>query len=195
MKNLLCVLLLLVSLLAQAQKNIPPELTTRLNDYMKLTKEMNVDGLIEYMHPKLFSIAPKAALIESMKSMFQNEELKVRFDSTSIVDISPVFKLGTAAYHKIRYYSVLSLVLPDSMDLSNPEFADVMLKSMKKGFPGKVVVISKQENAIQVKGTDIMFAIKDPSVKNWMFLGYDSGKKELNNRLHPKAVRDHFKLL
>lgn len=180
---------------ANAQKVADPALSSRIQEYLSYTKQLDFDKAMDYMHPKLFTIAPKAQLVQSMEQAFHNEEMKFTFDSMAIVAISPVYKFAKASYHKIDYFMGMTIALGDSIDLSNKEMAAIMLQSFQAGFPKKKITIDAPNNAIKVSGRELMFAIKDAAVEDWMFLGYDRSNPALISKLYPKQVRQYFKVL
>lgn len=195
MKKLTVLLLPFFFFAASAQKATDALLTKRLNEYFTFTKNLELDKAMDYMHPKLFAIAPKDQLIATMKAAFNQPEMKFSFDSMAVRAISPVFKAGTETYRKVDYYMSMSITLSDSLDLESPELAAAMESSFATGFPGKKISIDTETNSINVKGTELLFAIKDPKATQWMFLGYDRNNPQLIKLLFPKAVRQHFKLL
>ncbi|MBB1286729.1 hypothetical protein HRH25_20280 [Flavisolibacter sp. BT320] len=195
MQKLTVVLLTLSVLFGHAQKTTDPQLTNRLKEYFVLSKNLEMDKAMDYMHPKLFTIAPKEQLVAAMDAAFNNPEMKISFDSMAIVAISPAFKSGAATYRKVDYFMSMHIALSDSLDLENPELAAAMQASFQKGFPGKKISVQTETNSIHVAGKELLFAIKDPQVIQWMFLGYDRKNQQLVERLFPKAVRQHFKLL
>jgi hypothetical protein len=150
---------------------------------------------MDYVHPRLFTVAPKEALVKAMEEMFTSDEMKFSFDSMEYKTISPVYNYNGAAYKKLTYYMVLTIVLTDSTDLSDKDMAERMASAFKVGFPNKKITIDAHRNCIKVAGTEIMFAIKDTAVTDWMFLGYDRSKTELIGQLFPRQVRQHFKLI
>ncbi|MDQ3279588.1 MAG: hypothetical protein M3Q06_14780 [Bacteroidota bacterium] len=195
MKKLTALLLSFYFLAASAQKTTDTQLTNRLKDYFAASKSLDFDRTMDYMHPKLFTIAPREQLVATMEAAFNTPEMKISFDSMSVLAISPIYKSGNATYRKVDYYMSMNIALSDSMDLENKQLADIMLTSFKQSFPGKKVTVQTATNSIQVAGKDMLFAIKDPKVTDWMFLGYDRSNPKLAEQLLPKPVRQHFKLL
>ena len=195
MKKLTVLLLTFSVLFVQAQKSTDPQLNTRLTEYFAFSKNLEMDKALDYMHPRLFDIMPKEQMMATMDAAFNNPEMKFTFDSMSVVKISPVFKSGMATYRKVDYFMSMNVTLSDSLDLNNQVLAAAMRASFETGFPGKKIAINTETNSINVKGTELLFAIKDPQVREWMFLGYDRSNPQLIERLYPKPVRQHFKLL
>lgn len=194
MKRFLVLLLVSFFFQSNAQKIDDPRLEKRLNDFMAVNRQMDFEKIIDFMHPKLFTLAPRNLLVQSMQKTFANEEMKFSFDSMSLVTITPVFNFEKSNYRKIDYYLGMTIKLSNAMDLKDEEYARIMKAAMEAGFPGKKIIIDSAENSIRVLGNEVMFAIQDVGSNEWMFLGYETGKKELVEKLYPLPVRKYFKL-
>ncbi|HEV7331939.1 MAG TPA: hypothetical protein VGN63_12940 [Flavisolibacter sp.] len=195
MKKLTFLLLPFLFFAASAQTSTDAQLNKRLKTYMALSKELDFAGVMNYMHPRIFTIVPKEQLVQTMETAFNTPGMKITFDSMAVVAISPIYKTGSANYRKVDYYMSMNIALNDSMDLADKQIADVMLASFRQGFPGKKITVQTATNSIQVSGKELMFAIKDAQAPEWLFLGYDRSNPKLAQQLYPKQVRQHFKLL
>src|SRR3982074_2051779 len=84
-------------------------LQKRLDEYMKLNKELNFKKLIDYIHPSLFKIAPKKDIIQAFEQTFNNDKVEIRFDSLNVVSVEPPFKYHEVIYQKVNYYTSMEL--------------------------------------------------------------------------------------
>lgn len=196
MRKFLALLLttfLFIAVSAQV-KSGDADLDKRMNDYLAYNKEMKIDQLMEYIHPSLFTIAPKEMIAKSLKDAFNSEELKMSFDSMSITAITNPFKTNDAEYRMVNYYSRLIMSFVDTTIFDQEGFKDIMFTSLQAAFPGKKIDISSEAKKIFIAGEDFMFAIKDKDNKDWMFLGYQANQKEMIKTLLPEEMRKHFKL-
>ncbi|RYZ29129.1 MAG: hypothetical protein EOO10_07315 [Chitinophagaceae bacterium] len=151
--------------------------------------------MMDYTHPKLFKIASRKTIIKSLQQAFTSKGMKTEFDSMSVIFVSPAYNQGTASYRKVVYFTGMRFSFSDSTDLKNQELAEYLILSFEAAFPGKKAIVDAQNNAIKVSGSQILFAIKDSAVKDWMFLEYDQSNPQLNRQLFPKQVQQHFNLL
>ena len=195
MKKLIVLLLSFWWFAAQAQKSTDAKLNSRLQTYMSASQQLDFDKVMDLMHPRLFTVAPREQLIETMEQAFNNPQLTIRFDSMRVLAISPAFQLAKETYRKVDYFMQMTITLNDSLDLRQQALSDAMKKSFSAGFPGKEVQINPEKNTIHVAGLDLMFAIKGPGVVEWMFLGYEKKNPQLLKHLYPQQVRQHFGLL
>ncbi|RYZ46251.1 MAG: hypothetical protein EOO14_24810, partial [Chitinophagaceae bacterium] len=109
MKKLAVFLLPFFFFAAAAQKTTDLQLSNRLTEYFAFSKNLELHKAMEYMHPKLFAIAPKEQIIASMEAAFNQPEMTFSFDSMSVAAISPVFKLGTESYRRVDYYMSMNI--------------------------------------------------------------------------------------
>ncbi len=195
MKKLTILLLSFCMLTAHAQKSTDAKLNSRLQAYLEATRQLDFEKVMDFMHPRLFAIAPRQQLVKTMEQAFNNPQLKIRFDSMAVVAISPAFQYEKGTYRKIDYYMQMTLSLDASQDLRKKELSSAMQQSFAKAFPGKRVRVDTVNNSILVTGNDLLFAIKGAGAAEWLFLGYEKNNPQLLERLYPQAVRRHFKVL
>ena len=55
-------------------------LENRLNEVLKFTKVMNIEKVLDYTYPKLFSIATREQIKEAMLSSFETDEFSSTMD-------------------------------------------------------------------------------------------------------------------
>ncbi len=189
-------LLLLVvfgSFLAFAQSN-DPDLNKRLDEYMRLTRELKFEEVMNYMHPKIFDLATKEQLIEVFKQTFENDEISIGFDSTSITRISEDYKHANVIYKKIDYSMDMVVRFKDTSSLGDENFIAIMKGAFSGAFPGSTVVFNPTRKSFDIKTSDIMFGLKDHATAPWLFLGYEKKNEVLLKLLYPREVLQHFKL-
>lgn len=194
-KYLLVFLAFLTTVTAFAQNNSDPQLSKRLDEYMSLTRHLKFEEIMNYTHPKMFTIATREQLIEVFKQSFDNEQMSIGFDSTAITGVSDEFKTENVAYRKIDYWMKLSVLFKDTAALNDENFIGVMKMSFENAFPGGSVLFSKELKKFEIRAPSIMIAIKDSPGSLWMFLGYQRGNDALLKMLYPQPVIEHFKLL
>jgi len=184
------IIVLLVSVTGFSQTDT--SLTRRLKEYTRLSKELNFVELMEYMHPKLFDLAPKEQLIEIFRNVYDNEAMKITIEKLENRSISDPFTLNGVKYCKIDYHMVMNMKFKDDK-LSDSTAINTMVSNLQEGLPGKEVSYDANGKQFVVKGSDVIIAIKDNPQTPWLFLGYD-GKNEVVKKLFPEELIEHFKL-
>lgn len=171
-----------------------PDLNKRLDEYMRLTRELKFEEVMNYMHPKIFDLATKEQLIEVFKQTFESEEISMSFDSTSITGVSDDFVHEKVIYKKIDYLVDMAVLFKDTASLRDENFIAIMKNAFLAAFPGGTVVYNPVRKSFEIKAPNIMFALKDNALAPWLFLGYEKKNEALGQLLYPKEVLGHFKL-
>jgi len=84
-------------------------LEQRVAEYMKLNEEMNIDKIMDYVYPGVFTIAPRADLVKAMKEGFESEEVKIEIESMKVDKMHPVFEMDNGSYAMIDYSLVMHM--------------------------------------------------------------------------------------
>jgi len=192
MKKLGCLfIVLLVSIAGFSQTDT--SLARRLKEYTRFSKELNFDELMELVHPSLFDLAPKEQLMESFRSIYENEAIKMTIEKRENRSISNPFALNGVQYCKIDYDMVLNMKFKDESLLEDSTEINKAVSALKEVLAGKEVSYNASSKQFIIKGSDVLIAIKDDSKTPWLFLGYD-GTNELIRKLFPEEMIEHFKL-
>jgi hypothetical protein len=184
-------IILLVSIAGFAQTDT--SLIRRLKEYTRFSKELNFEGLMEYMHPSLFELAPKDQLIEVFKNVYENDATKMTIEKLENRSISDPFTLKGVKYCKVDYDMEMHLMFKDESRLSDTTLVSSMLSTLKQALIGKDVSYNASRKIFIIKGSDVLIAIKEDPKTPWLFLGYD-GTNELVKKLFPEELIEHFKL-
>lgn len=194
MKSLqLAFLLLFFSLAAPAKAQTDPSLKRRLTEYMALTRSLNFDSLMNYIHPKLFSIAPREQMVAVMKSTFQgDEDIEIRLDSMETGTISKPFIAEGGTYTKIAYSMLIRLRMKEE----DPEKqANSMMMSLFQSQYGKENVrYDAGTRFYMIRIQTFMVGVKDSESPEWTFLNFKP-EDAITARLLPKAVIEQLKQL
>jgi hypothetical protein len=180
--------------ITSAQTATDPIFAKRLDDYMRLTRELKFDEIMEYTHPRIFTLAPKEQLVETFKQAFDNELMRIVFDSTAITHVSADFKSKDVLYRKVEYWMAIRVIYKDTTAVNDESFVTTMVGAFQKAFPGGTVVFNTKTKNFDVSAPSLMIAIKDDAKTPWKFLGYQKNG-DLLRRLYPQEVIDNFKLL
>jgi hypothetical protein len=177
-----------------AQTSGDKELDARVAKYMQLTLDVNYKDLVEYVHPSLFKIVPKADFIEVFQKAFESEEMSIGFDSMAVISYSPSFLNNGSDYKEIKYRMRMYMIFKDSSVERDSDFHDLFILSLKGGFDDADISYNEKRKSYMVLTQGVMIAIKDKDAP-WMFLGIEKSNPVLMNALFPEAVIKHFKLL
>ena len=145
----------------------------RLTEFMKLNEEMNLEKIMDYVYPKLFTIVARKDLVQAMKEGFNTEEVKVKIDSMKVDKVYPAFEMDNASYAKITYSLVMLMDFNQSKDSTaevDPEQNEFMRKTMATEYGDENVSVDEATGVIKIKASSIMVAVKEQSDKEWYFV-------------------------
>lgn len=189
-----CLLLLFlsVSLSVSFGQSNDAALNKRLAAYLEANRKLDFESLMNFIHPKLFKVASKEAMVEGLRQSFNNDKMQIQLDSMEITQVGPVFAYGTTAYRKVDYFMVMDVQFTEKEKLGDSTFVKLMEKNFARVFRGSAAYNAGTET-FHVRGNQFMLAIKDAG-QPWMFIGHKADKA-LNEFLFPKAVISKFNLL
>jgi hypothetical protein len=182
----------ITSLSSPAQKDT--SLQRRLDEYLVANRQLDFEKLMNYIHPKLFQIAPKEQMIELFKSIFDNPQMTISMDSMSITGISKSFNFKGAEYKKVDYYLWLSVRFKDTSVLKEKDKVSEIEERVKTAMGAQNVKYIPEDNSLAIDTRKIMFAIKNDPRTLWMFIGYEPQQMEMMKMLIPTEVLTNFKL-
>ncbi len=179
MKNILIALSILVFCACGSSKkkvetaHNGSSMEQRLTEFMTLNEEMNLEKIMDYVYPKLFTIVSRKDLLQAMKDGFNSEEVKIDIDSMKLDKIYPTFEMDNASYAKINYSMVMLMNFnqtKDTTDKVDPEQNEFMRKTMAAEYGEENVSVDETTGVIKIKASSIMVAVKEQSDKEWYFV-------------------------
>lgn len=185
---------ILFSIASFAQHNTDTSFSRRLNDYMRFTRELKFDDIVNYTHPRLFSVATREQLKAFLENSFDNEQMKIGFDSTAVVSVSEDFKSENVNYKKVDYWMAVNVSFKNTAALTDSNFISSMTAALQQGFPDGKIVYNPFRKKFEIQTKGIMIAIKDNDSTPWMFLGYQKNEALIRKIYSPEVI-SHFKLL
>jgi len=192
-KNFLLICFLFGVLFSGAQSN-DPALNKRLSEYISANEDLNLEKIMDFIHPKLFEIAPRELMIKALKEVFESDEFKASMDSLEIISVDDEFKYEGISYRKVQYSMVMDFRFVDAEKTSDSVFVNLLKTSFSNAFNDAIVSFDKEKNSFHIKGYEFLIAIKDKENALWMFIGHEKNKM-LMEYIFPKAVIEKFNLL
>jgi len=145
---------------------------------------------MDYIHPRLFQIAPKELLLQALKAPFESEDVKVSLDSLAIVEVSAAFAHQGTTYRKVTYSMAMDMRFTDEEALQDDSFINLVLQGLRGEFPQSTVSYQTEKKNFHISGRDMLIAIKDAD-KPWMFIGVEK-EGDMMEKLFAEPVRKKF---
>jgi hypothetical protein len=191
MKKLILILVFAgLAIVGKAQEDT--SLVSRVNAMLSLTQLKDLEKVMDYTYPKLFTIAPKAAIIAAMKSAFESEEFNIELDSIKILKIFPIFKINDTSYVKVRHTMLMKMNYIEPYDSTQKEEKEFMVSLMSQKFGEGRVRFDPIANSLNIFMTPDMVGVKTTSTK-WTFANLNEDNPQMLDMLFGKQVLDKLK--
>ncbi|OMP32141.1 hypothetical protein [Mangrovimonas sp. DI 80] len=194
MKHLLRIAILFISILAQAQSDTEG-VKVELLKYFDYVEANNSDGVIGYMHPKVFETISKEQMKAGMDQMLQNEQMKIEFLSTEITNISKIITLGDSQYSLIDYSNDMRMTFLSVADKSLEEkqtFMDFMTPTIEEQFGEGNVKKDVETASLIIHVESNIYAVNNVDFGGWKFLANDPNMATVVNGIIPAEVRNEL---
>ena len=163
-------LVLTFSLTAQGDT----EMKSRLDIFMNFNRTLNFEKMMDYIYPKVFTIAPREQLVEIFKSTFAgNDEMTVEMDSLKHGTISPLISVDKGSYHLIDYSMLIRMKIKKEPGEHNGTANAAMLEGLKSHYGEKNVRYDQSSGKYVVTVNTSMVAVKNELSPNWTFLNFE----------------------
>lgn len=189
-KITLLICLLLVQFILLGQKD--SALERRLAEFMQVNDVMDLNKVLDYTYPKLYTIVPRDQMLEVLQNTFENENMSIQLDSLHINTIYPVFNLENGSYAKVIYsMNMLMAFKNNKEDSLTPEKKkdrdDFLLSSLSEQYGAGNVSIDPVSGYLKIKMVSPMVAVKDEYAKQWSFVNFKENDP-VTNRLFSKEI-------
>jgi hypothetical protein len=174
MKKIIVVFLAIASL-SPACAQSDTSLQARLAAFMRVNDAMDLEKVMDYTYPKLFTLAPREQMLETMQATFDNEEMTIQLDSLKIDSVYPQFSLPEGRFAKVIYSMKMSMQMKKAADdtLTADEFDErneQVASYMGMQYGEDKVHYNKETNSVILYIQSPMLAIKDAHSPEWTFI-------------------------
>lgn len=192
MKSLLLVLPFFVfRVMGHAQQDTA--LVNRINQMLKVTQLKDLEKLLDYTYPKLFTIVPRESMIEILKETYHSDEFSVEADSVEIIKIFPVFVIKDTSYVKVKHSMLMRMKFKKPLDTSDIESKLVLVAIMEQKYGEGNVRFDADANALNILAEPYLVGIKDKTSNTWTFVNLDEDNPVILELLFSQAVRNKLK--
>ncbi|GGD16162.1 hypothetical protein GCM10011368_17690 [Hyunsoonleella pacifica] len=182
--TLVLLFLFTTSIFSQSHK---VEIEKEAQAYYDLMTNMNIDGFLDYMYPKVFDMVPKEQMKTGMEQMFNSPEMKIEFISNEVKSVSDQKEVDGVNYAMVYYNSKMRmtfLTIKDNSEEERKAYLDMMKTSMANQFGAENVTVDVATTSVVVNN--------DPQYDGWKFLGNEKNMAAMVNSIIPEAVRSRL---
>ena len=194
MKNLLLSIALVLSLQTFSQtdkETVKAEILT----YFSMVENNDTDGIINYMHPKVFETVSKEQLKQGMEQMLKNEQMEIEFLTTDLSNISDTIEHKGSKYCLIDYSNNMRMTFLSEKDKPLEEkkvFIDFMKSTLDTQFGAENVKAEVETASLSIYVKSNIYAIYNEGFKGWKFLANDTNMKAVTDTVIPVAVQEQL---
>ncbi len=192
MKHLLSFFLVCFISISAHSQSLKETLTTEANAYFDFMVNQDFDGVLDYMYPKVFEMAPRDQMKVGMRQMFNAEDMKIQFLANDVTKVTDKKALNGIDYAAIFYSSTMKMTFlteDEQTEEDKKGFLMFMKTTMQTQFGEEHVKEELETMSLIIDMSATMFAINDPQYKGWKFLGNDDAMKMIVNSVIPESIR------
>lgn len=182
---LLISFLIVTNLSAQDKEVISQE----VGKYFETLKAKDVKASLEYIYPKIFEIAPKGKIEQSMNETFNDPTLELNFKDLAIGTVSDVIVQDGVKYALIAYSYKMTI---KSLEDLGKDFEKQLLGTYIDMYGKNNVEYDKKTKTYSIAVTTSMYAINSPKYSGWKFLENKKGMEIILQKLIPESVTEQL---
>lgn len=156
------------------------------NQYLTFLLNKEFDKSMDYMVEELFTVAPRASMIQVMESAFNNPEIDIALKDPKILDI------GKSELIDGKHYALLNYSVVMTMRLKQQALDAVTLESVKasleQSFGTGNVSYDNESGTFIINSKKGVYAVSKNGTNNWKFVSIEKEQKELMEKLLPKKL-------
>lgn len=188
MKTILTALLF-ASLTLTSYSQTDPALSQRLDSVLEATRVFNVDKILDYTYPKLFTLFPREQMKEVLKSSFDNEVMTITLDSLIVDKIFPVFTIGDGSYTRVDHKQLMIMKFKEKIEAADKEATDAIIAEMETDFGKGNVRLDLPNNSIRIQDKASLIAAKDSHSKEWSFINLEDDDKIMPRLFSSEVIK------
>lgn len=158
--------------------------------YWELTRQVDLEGVADYLYPRLFEVAPRKDLINAMKTVFEDPSISLGIGEGKVLGISDVLEVDEVKYSLINYSFVMQMQMVDMEDKS---VLDLTLAGLKEEYGDKSVRLDNKTNTFFVNALSQCYAIRSAAYDSWKFIERKKEYEALFEGWFPKKVLKKLK--
>lgn len=176
-------------------QNIEEELVLRksFEEYFKTVIDMDIEKTLDYIYPKLFDKVPRDQMAMALEMAYDNPEMSIAMDDSTIGQIDPFFVLDDIRYTQVNYSFRMHLQFKTTDEEELKDMGDFMLTTFQQQYGEDNVAWNEAEKTISVLLDNTMLAIQDPAYgEGWKFLEKKENLFPMLKEILPKKAFKHL---
>ncbi|MBD3794040.1 MAG: hypothetical protein IE889_07795 [Campylobacterales bacterium] len=173
----------------EPQESEADTLHSALTEYTNATINHEVDKLITFVYPKVFTLIDKDQMVYLLKKIEASGKAP-KITQIAHKDISDIYTYEKGVYSIILSDMYMELKSPV---INNPEYEMFLYVMLKKQMGGDAVIdFDKSRHLYRIKKDSKIIGINEEN-QGWKFVGYEQAKKYASWDIIPKEIALHLK--
>ncbi len=161
--------------------------------YFHQIQIMDLDALLNKVHPGLFTIIPKETMKQQFEQSFSSDEIETKFLSMDYRKVDDAFIFENTKYYLIDYKSIFSLTVKQSEDQSVEYFSTMV--NLMEGFiknQYKEEHVTRKENVFTIDEMKKIILIDDPNWEDYKMLELKPEMKNYYKVFLPEIIVNYL---
>ncbi len=161
--------------------------------YFHQIQIMDLDALLNKVHPGLFTIIPKETMKQQFEQSFSSDEIETKFLSMDYRKVDDAFIFENTKYYLIDYKSIFSLTVKQSEDQSVEYFSTMV--NLMEGFiknQYKEEHVTRKENVFTIDEMKKIILIDDPNWEDYKMLELKPEMKDYYKVFLPEIIVNYL---
>jgi hypothetical protein len=161
--------------------------------YFHQIQIMDLDALLNKVHPGLFTIIPKETMKQQFEQSFSSDEIETKFLAMDYRKVDDAFIFENTKYYLIDYKSIFSLTVKQSEDQSVEYFSTMV--NLMEGFiknQYKEEHVTRKENVFTIDEMKKIILIDDPNWEDYKMLELKPEMKDYYKVFLPEIIVNYL---
>lgn len=164
-------------------------LINRLNAILKFTQTKDIQKVMDYTFPKLFTIVSREVLLQTMEDTYETDEYSIELDSIAIQTIYPTFNINDTSYVKVKHTMLMKRKYKEPYDTADKESINFLVNLMEEKFGKGNVRFDIKANSLNIFMVPDIVGVK-PKNGLWTFANLDEDNPAMFDMLFGKQVQN-----
>lgn len=144
----------------------------RLDSFFHLNHLQELDRVMDYTYPKLFTIVSREQMLGIMKNTFDNEEMTITLDSLKLTKTWPMLSTPEGSFVQMEYTMIMRMQLKQMDSTDTPEKMGTVSSLMEMKYGAGNARYDSLLKQIVINVRSPLLAIKDELSPQWTFMNF-----------------------
>ncbi len=159
-----------------------------LSEYTEATISNNIEILVSFMYPKVFTVVPKEKMLKMLTKTFHSGNVP-KVKNVKHIKIEAIKKYDAGIYSIITSSMTTVIKSPRPND---KKFEEYMLTTLQNQIASRgTVTLDKEKHLFNIQHTNKTIALNEEG--SWKFIGFKQAKKYIAKGIFPLMLIDKLK--